>query len=58
MNKNINRYYPIAIGYKRLLPSTMVDILHHSYKLRRSGTLRNRWFLDGLGDVGAIFIFT
>jgi hypothetical protein len=39
MNKNINRYYPIAIGYKRLLPPTMVDVLHCRYKLRRSGAI-------------------
>jgi len=30
MNKNINRYYPIVIGYKRLLPPTMVDVWHRS----------------------------
>ena len=33
MNKNINRYYPTAIGYKRLLPPTLVDVFRSSLKL-------------------------
>ena len=33
MNKNINGYYPIAIGYKRLLPPTIVDVFHSRLKL-------------------------
>ena len=36
MNKNINRYYPIAIGYKRLLPPTMVNLWHRRWRLLRS----------------------
>jgi hypothetical protein len=38
MNKNINRYYPIAIGYNRLMPPLMVDVLHRKWKLRQLGT--------------------
>jgi len=34
--KNINRYYPIAIGYKRLLPPTMVGVMHCRLKLGQS----------------------